>query len=421
MSILLKQVKVINPASEYHHKVVDILIESGKITEIKKSISDKNAGKIIQGEQLLVSIGWFDLQATAGDPGFEHKENLNSLIKCAASGGYTGLALHSNNHPQFNQKAQIDYIISNTKNKIVDVYPLGTITNNGAGKELSEMYDMQQSGSKGFSNYKHPIKDAGTLYRALQYSNNINSLVMIQCNEESLSNGGQMNEGDNSTKLGLKGIPAFAEEIDLERNLSILEETGGQLHINSISTKGSVDLIKKAKSKNLKVTCGVSAFNMTLDDSCLLEFDSNYKLNPPLRTKKDVTALRSALESGLIDVVISDHCPQDIESKELEFDLAEFGAINLQTALPSILEKYNEKDLDQLIESITTNPRKILQLNIPRIEINQEANLTIFSQHETFVFDRKFNLSLSDNSPYMNTEFQSKVIGVINGTKNYFN
>jgi dihydroorotase len=283
------------------------------------------------------------------------------------------------------------------------------------------MYDLQQSGSCGFSDYKHAFKDAGALYRALQYANNINSLLMVHCNDETLSNGGMMNEGEVSTKLGLKGMPAFAEEINLERNLSILEETGGKLHINSISSKGSVDLIKKAKSKELNVTCGVSAFNLVLDDSSLLEFDSHFKLNPPLRTKKDIAALRSALESGIIDVVISDHCPHDVESKDLEFDLAEFGAVNLQTALPSVLEKYEEKDLSQLIEAITTNPRKVLQINIPKIEINEEANLTIFSQHASFSFDKKFNLSLSDNSPYLNKTFQSKVIGIINGTKNYFN
>lgn len=421
MSVLLKQVKVINPGSEYHNKVVDILIESGKITEIKKNISEKSTSKVIQGEQLLVSVGWFDLQTTSGEPGYEHKESLNSLIKSAASGGFTGIAVHSHNQPHFNHKSQIEYIISNSKNKVVDVYPLGTITIDEKGKELSEMYDLQKSGSCGFSDYKHPIKDAGTIYRALQYTNNIDSLVMVHCNDETLSYGGQMNEGEVSTKLGLKGMPAFAEEINLERNLSILEETGGKLHINSISSKGSVDMIKKAKSKELNVTCGVSAFNLVLDESNLLEFDSNFKLNPPLRTKKDIVALRSALEAGIIDVVTSDHCPQDIESKDLEFDLAEFGAINIQTAIPSLLEKYMEKDLSQLIESITVNPRKILKLTIPKIEINEEANLTIFSQNESFTFDKKFNLSLSENSPYLNTTFQSKVIGIINGTKNYFN
>lgn len=421
MSVLLKQVKVISKSSEYHNKVVDILIESGRITDIKKNIPEKVANKIVQGEKLLVSIGWFDLQATSGEPGFEHKETIHTLIKSAASGGFTGIAIHSNNEPQLNHKAQIEYIISNSKNKVVDVYPLGTITKDQKGKELSEMYDLQLGGSKGFSDYKRSIRDAGTFYRALQYSTNINSIIMVHCNEESLSNGGQMNEGEISTKLGLKGIPAIAEEINLERNLSILEACGGKLHINTISTKGSVDLIKKAKAKDLNVTCGVSAFNLVLDDTGLLEFESNYKLDPPLRTKKDVLALRNAVETGIIDVIISDHCPQDIESKDLEFDLAEFGAINLQTALPSLLDKMMDKDLDQIIDAVTVNPRNILQLTVPKIALNEEANLTVFTLNESFIFDNKFNYSLSANSPYLNTTFQSKVIGVINGTKNYFN
>ncbi len=421
MSILLKQVKIVCPTSSFNNKTVDVLIEGGKIVDIKKNIIEKPNLKIITGNNLLLSIGWFDMLTTTGEPGFEHKETLNSLIKAAASGGFTGIAIHSNNQPQLNTKAQIEFVLNNTKNKITDVYPFGTITIDQCGKELSEMYDMKLSGAIAFSDYKHSIKDAGNVYRAIQYSNNINSLLFLHCDDESLSHNGQMNEGENSTKLGLKGMPALAEEIALARNISILEETGGKLHINNISTKGSIELIKKAKANGLNITCGVSAINLILDDNELIDFNSNLKLNPPLRTKKEVIALKNAIESEIIDVIVSDHCPHDPESKELEFDLAEFGAIQIQTAIPCLLEKYKEKDLSKIVEALTINPRKILGLEIPTIELNSDANLTIFSQDESFEFNKKYNLSLSTNSHLLNTNIQSKVIGVVNGAKSYFN
>jgi dihydroorotase len=275
------------------------------------------------------------MQAASGDPGFENKETLSSLIKCAASGGFTGVCIHNNNNPALHSKSQIEYIVNNTQNKIVNVYTFGTVTVDAKGKDIAEMYDMTQSGALAFSDYKHPIKDAGTVLRALQYSENVNSFIIAHCHDESISGGGQMNEGETSTALGLKGMPALAEELMVERNISILNATGGKLHIPTISTKGSVDLIKKAKTNGLQISCGVAAVNLLLDDTVLKEFDTNYKLDPPLRTKKDVQALRNALESGVIDVIVSDHLAQDTESKELEFDLADVGIINLQTAFNS--------------------------------------------------------------------------------------
>ncbi|MDX2172405.1 MAG: dihydroorotase [Bacteroidota bacterium] len=421
MSILLKQVKIISPASSLHEKVVDILIENGKISEIKKSISPKTGTKVIDEKDMCVSVGWLDMQATSGDPGFEHKENLNSLIKCAASGGFTGICIHNANNPALHSKSQIEYIVNNTQNKVVDVYPFGTITVDGKGKDLAEMYDMAQSGAIGFSDYKHAIKDAGTILRALQYSENINSFIVTHCNDESISHGGQMNEGETSTALGLKGIPALAEELMLERNISILNATGGKLHIPTISTKGSVDLIKKAKTNGLQISCGVAAVNLLLDDSVLKEFDTNYKVEPPLRTKKDVQALRNAVESGVIDVIVSDHQAQDTESKELEFDLADAGIINLQTAFNCALEGLKENKIEFIITALTYNPRVILGLPQQHIEEGAQANLTLFSLKGESTLTEKTNYSKSVNSPFLNKKMQGKVIGVINGSKSFFN
>ncbi len=421
MSILIKQAKIVDSKSPLNGKVMDVLIEGGKIVEIKKTITANGNERLIQANGLHLSIGWIDMQATCGNPGYEFKEDFDSLIKCAASGGFTGVCLHSNNQPQFQNKAQIEYILNSTKNKVCNVYPIGAITNECKGKEMAEMFDMKQSGALAFSDYKHPIKDAGTLLRAIQYSTNINAFVIAHCNDESISHGGQMNEGEVSTRIGLKGMPALAEELMLERNISILEYTGGKLHIPTISTKGSCELIKKAKAKGLQITCGVAAINLLLDDSELESFDTNVKLNPPLRTKKDVISLRNAVESGVIDVIVSDHQAQDTESKELEFDLADDGALGVQTAFNCSFEALKDKNIETLIDALTHKPREILKLEQNQIEEKQVANLTLFSISESFTFTEKNNYSKSKNSPFFGRTFNSKVIGIINGGKSWFN
>jgi dihydroorotase len=421
MNILIKQAKILASNSPFYNKTMDILIEGGVIVEIKKAITPKGNIKTIEGDELTVSNGWVDMQAVACDPGFEHKETLETLIKGAAAGGFTTVCIHNYNNPALHNKSQIEYILNKTENKLVNVLPFGTITVEGKGKDLAEMHDMKTSGAIGFSDYKHPIKDAGMVMRALQYSENINSFVVTFCDDESISHGGQINEGEISTSLGLKGIPVLAEELNLQRNLAILEYIGGKLHIPTISTKGSVDLLKKAKANGLNVTCGVAAVNLFLDDTSLTEFDTNYKVNPPLRAKKDVQALRNAVTTGVIDVIVSDHLPQDIESKDLEFDLADFGMINIQTAFSCALESLKDKNIDAIVKTMSDNAYGILGLKMPVIEEGSTANLTLFSVNETTTLTEKTNFSKSKNSPFFNKELAGKVIGVINGTKSYFN
>lgn len=419
MSILIKQARIISQDST-NNKVMDILIEGGKITEIKKTISAK-ANRIIEAEGLCVSAGWIDMQAVACDPGFEHKETIDSLIDCAASGGFTGVCVHSYNQPALHNKGQIEYLINRTRNKVVDVFPVGTITVDAKGKDLSEMYDMKQSGAVAFSDYKHALKDAGMVMRSLQYSANTGSFIITHCNDESISHGGQVNEGETAVTIGLKGIPSLAEELMLQRNLSVLEYTGGQLHIPTISTKGSADLIKRAKAAGLNISAGVSAMNLLFEDSVLKEFDTNYKLDPPLRARKDVQALRNAVENGVIDVIVSDHLPQDTESKELEFDLADVGAINLQTAYSATLEAMGENNIGAIVRCFTDSPRRILGMEPASVSEGADANLTLFTVKGETVFTEKSNNSRSKNSPFLNRTMKGKVIGIINGGKSYFN
>jgi len=421
MNILIRQARVISPGSSHHGKIMDLLVEGGDIVAIRKSLPARGNPKIIEGKGLHVSAGWVDMQAVGCDPGFEHKEDLDTLVRCAASGGFTAVCVHSYTQPPLHNKSQIEYVLNKTQNKLVDIFPFGTITMDAKGRDMAEMYDMKQSGAMGFSDYKNAISDAGVVLRALQYSANIGSFIVTHCNDLAISHGGQMNEGEVSASLGLRGMPALAEELMVQRNISILEYAGGRLHIPTISTRGSVELVKKARSAGLNVTCGVAAANLFLDDTAMKDFDTGYKVDPPLRSRRDVQALRNGVENGTIDVIVSDHLPQDTESKELEFDLADFGMINLQTAFSCALEGLKDDGIEGIVRSFTDNPRRILGLDPVTPEEGATANLTIFSTAQATVLTEKNNISKSRNSPFLNTELRGKVLGVIKGSRSFFN
>ena len=417
MNILIKQATIVDSTSPFNGKIMDILIEKGIITQLKKTIANEKNYKTIEADDLCVSVGWLDMQVNFCDPGNEHKETLENGLRAAAKGGFTAVCVMSGTNPPLHNKAQIEYVKNRAKDSLVDVFPIGTISYNQEGKDLSEMYDMQLAGAVAFSDYKKPIKDAGLILRALQYSANINSFIITHCDDKTISHDGQMNEGITSTKLGLKGIPALAEELMIQCNLQILEYTGGKIHFPTISTKGSVELIKKAKANGLSVTAGVAAHNLLLDETELEGFDTNYKVNPPLRSKEDVTAVRKALENGIIDVVVSDHNPQDIESKDLEFDLANNGIIALQTAFNCMVTGVSKITLDKISEALAENPRQILGLENETIKENVKANLTLFTLNDKTTFTEKDNVSKSKNSPFIGKALNGKVVGVINNGK----
>jgi dihydroorotase len=417
MNLLIKQATVIDTKSQHHGKVVDVLIEKGVITQIKKSIHTDKSVKVIEADSSYVSIGWIDMQTNFCDPGFEYKETIESGLKSAAKGGFSAVCVMSGTNPPIHNKAQVEYIINKSNDSLVDIYPIGTISYNQEGKDLSEMYDMKLVGAVAFSDYKKPIKDAGLILRALQYSKNIDSFIITHADDTTISHGGQMNEGVTSTKLGLKGKPALAEELMIQRNIQILEYTGGKIHFPTISTKGSIDIIKRAKADGLKVTAGVASHNLLLDDTCVEGFDTNYKVNPPLRSKDDVNALRKAVESGIIDVVVSDHNPQDTESKDLEFDLADSGIINSQTAFNCLITAMPKISAEKVANVFAVNPRAILGFKAASIQEQQPACLTLFSLEQKSTFTQSGNLSKSKNSPFFDKEMSGKVIAVINNGK----
>ncbi|MDO9184540.1 MAG: dihydroorotase [Bacteroidia bacterium] len=421
MNILIKSAHIIDSKSPYNGKVVDVLIENGMISSIKSKIVPQKNVKVIEAKNLHLSAGWLDMQVSFCDPGFEHKEDLNSGISAAIAGGYTGVAVVSSTNPPIHSKGDVQYIKNKTVNSIVDVHPIGTVSYRQEGKDISEMYDMQQAGAVAFSDDKKPITDAGLLMRALLYSQNFGSLIITHCDEKSISQDGKMNEGATSTILGLKGIPALAEELMVGRNIFLAEYTNAPIHISNISTQKSVSLIKQAKASGLKITASINAYNIALDDTALLGFDSNYKLNPPLRIKSDMEALRKGLADGTIDAITSDHRPQDIETKDIEFDYASNGMIGLESAFGLINTNKGKIKLETIIDALTINPRTILKLEQPKIAEGQQANITLFDPEAEWIFEKKSIRSKSTNTPFIGTKFKGKVIGIINKKQSHFN
>lgn len=421
MNILIKQARIIDSNSPYNGKIMDVLIENGIITSIKSKISAAKNTKIIEGDDIHISNGWMDMQVNFCDPGFEHKEDLNSGIKAAAAGGFTAVAITSGTNPPIHSKAQVQYIKNNTADAIIDVYPIGTATHNREGNEISEMYDMQQAGAIAFSDDKSVISNAGTLMRALLYSKNFDGLVITHCEDKSISHEGQMNEGEISTKLGLKGMPALAEELMIIRNISLAEYTDAPIHIANVSTTKSTELIREGKAKGLKITASVNAYSLALDETLLVGFDSNYKLNPPLRTKADTEALKKGIADGTIDAITSDHRPQDIESKDVEFDQASNGMIGLESAFGLINSNRGKLKLENIIEALSNKPRSIFKIKALMIKEGQPANLTIFNPELDWKFEKKHIRSKSSNTPLIGAKFKGKVIGVINNKQMQLN
>lgn len=421
MDILLKSVRIVDAGSSLNGKTRDILIINGKIKSIAAKIEDSDLDgsvKVLQARKACVSIGWMDMHANFRDPGQEYKEDISSGLKAAAAGGFTAVALMPSTTPPIQTKSDIEYLLTKSKNSLVDVYPVGSLSVDRKGNDLAELYDMYQSGAVAFSDDKHPVNDSGLLTRALLYTKTFNSPVISFASDEKLAGKSLMNESVNSTMIGIKGSPAVAEEVMVARDIKICEYTGGRVHFATISTPGSLSLIKQAKSKGLNVTCEVAAHYIALDDSMLNEFDTNLKVKPPLRSKPEVNAIKKAIADGTVDVICSDHSPQDVENKEVEYDFAAFGIIGLETAFAVAHTALSESvDITQLIEKMTVNPRKILNIPIPVIAEDEPANLTIFDPDMTWTFTEDDIRSKSKNSPFIGKELTGKPIAVINNNK----
>jgi dihydroorotase len=412
MKYIIKQVKIVDPLSSHHGKTKDILIVNGIIQKIADKISDAFDQEItVQG--LHASPGWIDMQANFRDPGHEYKENVQSGSSAAAKGGFTGVCLQSSTDPAIDTKTQIEYLKRSANTLPIHIYPIGAVTHGREGKEMAELFDMHQAGAIAFSDDKRFIENPKLLELALQYVKNFNGLIIHFADTPTLSKNGMMHEGDTSVFLGMKGIPAMAEEQGLNRDIYLLAYTNGKIHYNVLSTAGSVALVKEGKKKNMNITAGIAAHQIYFTDEALKGFESVHKVNPPYRTQQDVDALISGIQDQTIDIICSDHSPEDAENKNLEFEYARNGIINIQTAFSvanTVLR--NKVSTQDLIQKISANPRNILGLPTATIEEGNEAEITFFDPEASFVFTKEINASNSYNSPFFDVELTGKVHGI---------
>ncbi|MCX2742194.1 dihydroorotase [Pontibacter anaerobius] len=410
MKVLLRAATVYNPQSEFHLQQQNILIANGAITYIGPD--EQEADKVISLDGLSVSAGWVDMNAYAGEPGLEYKEDLESLAAAAAVGGFTEVLLLPNTEPVVQTKGAINFIKNRTHTLPVTLLPAAAVTVDALGKDLTEMIDLHQSGAVAFTDGTHPLQGADVILKALQYLQPFDGLLMNRPEHTRLTENGQMHEGEASTRLGMKGIPALAEEVTVTRDLQLLRYAGGKLHFSLISTAAAIAAIRNAKAEGLQVTCDVASYQTAFTDETIEPFDTNYKVNPPFRSAADAVAIKEGLKDGTIDALVSAHMPQDVEGKKLEFDLAEFGIINLETAF-AVANTFLELPLEALIEKLTVNPRRILGLPEARLAVGEAANMTIFAPDQTWLPSVEKSKSKSYNSPFFGRELKGKVLGTI--------
>ncbi|OCX52961.1 dihydroorotase [Mucilaginibacter sp. PPCGB 2223] len=405
MNLLIKSATITDPNSPHHRQTADILIRNGLIADIAADIQAD--AEIFDAAGKHVAPGFFDLNCNIGELGLETKEDLQTGTKAAAAGGFTGLALMPNTNPPVHSKSEVEFILNKAKGNLVDIYPLGTISHKSEGKDLAEMFDMHQSGAKAFTDGRYPVQDAGLMERALLYAQGFDGLVFSYPEDRAIAGKAKVHEGDVSTILGMKGIPALAEELMIARDLYLVGYTGSKIHFSTVSTRQSVELIRQAKQKGLNVTCDVAAHHLVLTHEALMGFDSHYKVKPPLRTADDVKALIEGLEDGTIDAIVSQHTPHEVEFKAVEFEVAEYGMIALQTVLPLVLRA--GLAVDVLVNKLAIAPRRILGVDAAVIEKDKPANLVVFDTKQQWNFTKQNNLSKSYNSPFIDEQLTGRV------------
>lgn len=414
MKILIKKAKVVNAQSSFHGKIVDLLVEHDRIVKIAAEIEDSEA-KLVEGADLYVSLGWVDLKSNLCDPGMEHKETIESGLDAAAFGGYTHIAVLPSTQPVVDGKSLIEYMQRKSHGHACSLHPIGALTLGMRGENLAEMYDMHQYGAHLFTDDLVPTH-SGIMYRGLLYARNFGATIMAFSHNQFISGKGMVNEGMASTKTGLKADPSISEIIEIERNLRLAEYTEGNLHLTGISTAEGVDLVRKAKTKGLHVSADVHVANLIFNEEAVIDFDSNFKLMPPLRFESDRKALWEGVHDGTIDCIVTDHRPLDKEEKDLEFDLAEFGTIGLQSSFPA-LQLAEEFNLETVVQAFSVNSRHLLKLDDSPIAEGRYADLTIFQPDATWTLTKGSIYSNTYNTPFLNQELRGKVVGILNNGK----
>lgn len=414
MKILIKQANIISPSSPFNGQSKDILISNGKISSIDDNITDK-ADQVIEHKDLCVSIGWMDMFADFADPGYEHRESIGSGARAAAAGGFTDIMLVPNSNPVVDNKSQVEYIVQKGKQVAVNIHPIGAVSKKAAGSELSEMYDMHHSGAIAFSDGIHPIQNSGLVLKALQYVKSIGGTIIQIPDDTSIGTNGLMHEGIISTQMGLPGKPSMAEELMVARDIKLARYADSKIHFTGISSPKSLEYIKRAKEGGIQVTCSIAPYQVYFCDEDLQGYDTNLKLNPPVRTRAEMMAMQKALLDGTIDCIASHHLPQQPDNKDCEFEYAKPGMISLETMFAVVTA--SGLPAADFVQMQTVNVRKIFGLPVPEIREGEPASLTLFIPAADLVYENELVHSKSKNSPFIGKKLKGKVIGIINKNK----
>lgn len=410
--LLLKSATIVDTASKHHLKKRDVLIENGIIKQIAASIDSKNA-KVLVLKDLHLSQSWFDSSVSFGEPGYEERETITNGLRTAALSGFAHVAVNPNTNPITDSKSGIQFLKAKAKGNAVNLHPIGALTMKSHGTDMAELYDMHMEGAIAFGDYNKPVENANLLKIALQYTQNFDGLVQSLPLELSVARNGVVNEEMNSTRLGLKGIPALSEELQISRDLYLLGYSGGKLHIPTISAASSVELIRNAKKKGLDVSCSVAIHNLVLTDDALETFDTNYKLLPPLRTERDRNALLKGLKDGTIDGVTSNHDPIDIEHKKTEFDHAMFGSIGLESCFGALNKLVGK---EAAVNYLTALKHRFKLASTP-IEEGIVASLTLFEPNSNWEFTKEAIRSTSENAALLHQQLKGKAYGIYSNKK----
>lgn len=403
MKLLIKNGRVVDPGSQID-ETLDILIERGKIVDLKAKI-EAEGPKIIDASRLVVAPGFIDMHAHLREPGQEEKEDIRTASQAAARGGFTSVCAMPNTDPVNDNRGVTEYILSEAKKRAaVNIFPVAAITKSLQGEELTDMADLKEAGAVAFSDDGRPVQNSQVMRRALEYARFLDMVVIDHCEDKYLTENGVMHEGEKSYLFGLKGIPSSAEEIMVSRDIILAEKASARIHIAHLSTKGAVLLVKEAKKRRIKVTAEVTPHHLVLTDAQLETYNTNLKVNPPLRSKEDVQALIEAVKEGTIDVFATDHAPHSPEDKEVEIDRAPFGIDGLETAVSLLLDRLVNKNiipLPRFIQMMSCTPAKILGLDAKgKIRVGSDADLTILNLRKEIVVDVRQFSSRSRNNPF---------------------
>ena len=416
MKLLIKNARIVDPNSSFNGQITDIFIENGIISQLGADLKQK-ADKEINIPGLHVSPGWVDVFANFADPGHEFKESLETGAAAAAAGGYTDVMVIPNTNPCIHNKSTIEYIVQKGKTLPVSIHPIGAITKNTEGKELAEMYDMRASGAIAFSDGIKSVQSAGLLLKALQYVKTFNGTLIQIPDDKSINAHGLMNEGIVSTQLGLPGKPAMAEELIVARDIKLTRYAESRLHFTGVSSKKSLEYIKRGKEGGIKISCSVTPYHLFFCDEDMKDYDTNLKVNPPLRTKEDRIALQHAVTEGTIDCIATHHLPHEVDSKVVEFEYAKYGMIGLETAYAVLRTALPAIAAEKWVELLSLNPRRLFGLDTASIIEGNNASLTLFDPEKKWTVEEKNIFSKSKNSPFIGKELIGKVAGIVHKNK----